>query len=163
MLMEGIEGSLIARLEQLPQPRRGWAASSLSHFGGVILVEDLLEAAEVANTYAPEHMIVDVEDARALLPLLRNAGEILIGPFSPISAANYAIGVPAALPTGSYAKVNSGLTARSFMKSTSIAQLSEEGLRSMAGAVSTLAAHEEFPAHAASLDARFSSERNGAA
>jgi len=145
---------IVPRLEALPEPRRGWAARSLSHFGGVILVEDLVQAAEVANTYAPEHMIVDVEQPDALLPRLENVGEILIGPWTPISAANYAVGVPAALPTGGYATLSSGLTARVFMKSTSLARVSEAGLRAMSDAVVTLARHEGFPAHAASIQAR---------
>ena len=60
--------------------------------GGVILVEDLAAAAAVANAYAPEHMIVAVEEPDAPLPALENVGEILIGPWTPISAANYAVG-----------------------------------------------------------------------
>jgi histidinol dehydrogenase len=153
-LVEDVASAVVRRLEALPEPRKGWAVSSLSRFGGVILVDDLTQAAEVANAYAPEHMLVDVEESEALLPELRNAGEILIGPWTPMSAANYAIGVPAALPTGGYAKLSSGLTAHAFMKSTSLARLTETGLRATADAVRTLARHESFPAHAASLEAR---------
>jgi histidinol dehydrogenase len=156
-LVREVERLIVGRMKALPEPRRGWAALSLTHFGGVILVDDLAQAAEVANEYAPEHMVVDVAEARGLLPQLRNAGEILIGPWTPISAANYAIGVPAALPTGGYAKVSSGLTAHSFMKSTSIAELDASALREMSEAVLTLARHEGFPAHAASLEARLAS------
>jgi histidinol dehydrogenase len=159
-LVEQIALRIAPRIAALPEPRRGWAERSLSHFGGVILVDGLDEAAEVSNAYAPEHMIIDVADPEALLGALVNAGEILIGPWSPVSAANYAIGVPAALPTGGYAKVSSGLTARAFMKSTSIARLSEDGLRAMSDAIVTLARHEGFPAHAASLEARLG-PRNG--
>jgi histidinol dehydrogenase len=153
-LVRDVERLIIGRMDALPEPRRGWAALSLTHFGGVILVDDLVEAAEVANEYAPEHMIVDVAEPQGLLPQLKNAGEILIGPWTPISAANYAIGVPAALPTGSYAKVSSGLTAHSFTKSSSIAELTASALRDVADAVLMLARHEGFPAHAASLEAR---------
>jgi histidinol dehydrogenase len=153
-LVERIALRIAPRLDALPEPRRGWAARSLSHFGGVIFVDDLGAAADVANAYAPEHMIVDVADPEPLLERLENVGEILVGPWSPISAANYAIGVPAALPTGGYAKLSSGLTARMFTKSTSIARVSEDGLRAMADAVVTLARHEDFPAHAASIEAR---------
>jgi histidinol dehydrogenase len=153
-LVHEIERRLVARLESLPEPRRGWAARSLSHYGGVLLVDDLDEAAELANEYAPEHMIVDVARPDALLAKLLNAGEVLVGPWTPISAANYAIGVPAALPTGGYAKVSSGLTAQSFMKSTSIARLSPDGLEAMRSSVLALAHHEGFPAHAASFVAR---------
>jgi histidinol dehydrogenase len=159
--VDEVAGRIGPRLAALPEPRRGWAARSLRHFGGVILVEDLEQAAEVANAYAPEHMIVDVEDPDALLPRLENVGEILIGPWTPISAANYSVGVPAALPTGGYATLSSGLTARVFMKSTSIARVSEGGLRAMSDAVVTLARHEDFPAHAASIEARLTPRDDG--
>jgi histidinol dehydrogenase len=106
-------------------------------------------------------MIVDVADPDALLRTLEHAGEILVGPWTPISAANYAIGVPAALPTGGYATLNSGLTAHTFMKSTSVARLSEEGLRAMSEAIVTLARYEAFPAHAASVEARFAPADDG--
>jgi histidinol dehydrogenase len=157
-LVEAIASHIVGRLAALPEPRRGWAANSLNHFGGVILFDDLAQAAKVANTYAAEHMIIDVADPDGLLPELTNAGEILVGPWTPISAANYVIGVPAALPTGGYATLSSGLTAHTFMKATSVARLNETGLESMADAIRTLANHEDFPAHAASLEARFADE-----
>ena len=160
-LVEQVAQRIVPRLAELPEPRRGWAGRALSHFGGVILVDDLVQAAEVANTYAPEHMIVDVADPDALLPTLEHAGEILVGPWTPISAANYAIGVPAALPTGGYATLNSGVTAHTFMKSTSVARLSEQGLRAMSAAIVTLARYEAFPAHAASVEARFAPADDG--
>lgn len=141
-------------LAALPEPRRGFARSSLTGYGGVIVVDDLAQAAEVANTHAPEHMVVDVADPEALLPLLVNAGEILVGPWTPISAANFAAGVPAALPTGGFAKVSSAITAHTFLKATSIARASREALADMAGCVLPLCEHEGFPGHAASYRVR---------
>ncbi len=153
-LVQAVEAFIVQRVAALPEPRRGWATLALSNYGGVIIVKDLAEAVAVANEYAPEHMIVDVEDPDSLLPELANAGEILVGPWTPISAANYAIGVPAALPTGGYAKVSSGLTALTFTKASSIARLTQQGLEDMSGCVLALARHEGFPAHAASFEAR---------
>lgn len=153
-LVQNLEGITTRRLAELPEPRQAWARSALTRFGGVILVDDLDEAVSVANEYAPEHMIVDVAAPDAVVPRLTAVGEILIGPWSPISAANFAIGVPAALPTGGYAKLSGGITARSFTKATSIAQLNETGLESMRQCVLELARHEGFPAHAASFLAR---------
>jgi histidinol dehydrogenase len=153
-LLQNLEGITKRRLAELPEPRQAWARSALTKFGGVILVDDLDEAVSVANEYAPEHMIVDVAAPEALVPRLTAVGEILIGPWTPISAANFAIGVPAALPTGGYAKLSGGITARSFTKATSIAQLNETGLESMTQCVLELARHEGFPAHAASFLAR---------
>lgn len=142
------------RLADLPEPRRSYARSSLTGYGGVILVDDLAQAAEVANAHAPEHMVVDVRDPDALLPLLVNAGEILVGPWTPISAANFAVGVPAALPTGGFAQVSSAITAHTFLKATSIARASRDALADMAGCVLPLCDHEGFPGHAASYRAR---------
>jgi histidinol dehydrogenase len=153
-LVQDLEGITMRRLAELPEPRQAWARGALTKFGGVILVDDLDEAVSVANEYAPEHMIVDVARPEALIPRLTAVGEILIGPWTPISAANFAIGVPAALPTGGYAKLSGGITARSFTKATSIAQLNEAGLESMTECVLELARHEGFPAHAASFLAR---------
>jgi histidinol dehydrogenase len=153
-LVGRVETLLAARLEALPEPRRGWARSSLTGYGGAFLVDDLEQAASLANEYAPEHMIVDVADPDALLPLLVNVGEVLVGPWTPISAANYAVGVPASLPTGGYAKLASAITARTFTKASSIARLDESGLRGLERCVLELARHEGFPAHAASFEAR---------
>ena len=71
-----------------------------------------------------------------------------------LSAANYMIGVPAALPTGAYARVTGGVTAETFLKKTSVAKLSGEALERMSEAVVALAEHEGFPAHAAAVRAR---------
>ena len=81
-----------------------------------MLVRDLEEAADVANLYAPEHLQIATADDEAVLAQLEHAGEILLGQWTPFSAANYTLGVPASLPTGRYARVSSGITARAFVK-----------------------------------------------
>ncbi|MFG6199701.1 histidinol dehydrogenase [Nonomuraea sp. JJY05] len=147
----GLTQAEVARqLAELPEPRRSYAARALGRNGGAILVRDLDEAAEVANALAPEHMQVVTADPGKLLPLLRNAGENLLGPWTPISAANFAIGCPAALPTSGYAKVCGGVNADVFRKRTAIAQADEQALIRMAPTIAALAGHEGFPAHAAS-------------
>jgi histidinol dehydrogenase len=95
-----------------------------------------------------------VRDEAAVLAALHHAGEILLGQWTPISAANYAIGVPAALPTGRFARVTSGITAEAFTKKTSIAKADERALARLAPTVLALAEHEGFPAHAAAVRAR---------
>ena len=81
-------------------------------------------------------------------------GEVLLGQSTPISAANYVVGVPAALPTGTFARVTGGVTAETFLKKMSIAKASPEALQRMSPAVLALADHEGFPAHAAAVRAR---------
>jgi histidinol dehydrogenase len=113
-----------------------------------------MQGVELANAYAPEHMQLVVRDEEAVLAVLRHAGEILLGQWTPISAANYVIGVPAALPTGRFARVTSGITAETFTKKTSIAKADERALARLAPTVLALAEHEGFPAHAAAVRAR---------
>ena len=78
-----------------------------------MLVDDLDEAVDVANRYAPEHLQVAVadDDVDAVVDAIVNAGEILIGQHTPFSAANFVIGCPASLPTSGFAHVSSGITA----------------------------------------------------
>jgi histidinol dehydrogenase len=161
-LLDAVQTHLARRLAQLPEPRRAYAAAALGN-GGAVLVADLAEGAMVANLWAPEHMQIAVRDEDAVLARLHHAGEILIGQWTPISAANYVAGVPAALPTGRFARVTSGITAQTFTKRTSIVRADERALRRMAPSILALAEHEGFPAHAAAVRVRFeqSDRQNG--
>jgi histidinol dehydrogenase len=147
----------VARLlEELPEPRKSYAVSSLGVNGGAILVRDLVEAAEVADTYAPEHMQIMVADTDGLLSQLHHAGEILVGPWTPISAANFIIGCPAALPTSGFAKVSGGVTVEAFRKRTAIARADRRALARMAPSIVAFTQHEGFPAHETSTKIRLS-------
>jgi histidinol dehydrogenase len=152
-LVERVEHEIERQLATLPEPRRSYAAAAVSDFGGVLLVDDLDEACAFANEYAPEHLQVATRDPETLLPKLDHAGEILLGQI-PFAAANYVLGVPATLPTGRFARQSSGVTARTFLKTSSIAGASPEALRRLAPAIVALADHEGFPAHAASIHVR---------
>jgi histidinol dehydrogenase len=111
-------------------------------------------AVDFAGAYAPEHLQVATRDPEATLARIAYAGEALLGQDSPVGAANFTIGVPATLPTGGFARINGGVTARTFMTVTSVAKLTPEGLASLARATVTLADHEGFPAHAAAMRIR---------
>jgi len=153
-LVEVTKEHLAQQLARLPEPRRSYATAALGVNGGAIIVADLHQGIEVANGYAPEHMQLVVRDEEAAVSALHHAGEILIGQSTPISAANYVIGVPAALPTGGFARVSSGVTAHTFTKKTSLAQADQAALARLAPTVLALAEHEGFPAHAAAVRAR---------
>jgi histidinol dehydrogenase len=142
------------QLAELPEPRRGYAASSLGVNGGAILVRDLAQAAEVANAYAPEHMQIAVRDEDAMLARLTNAGEILVGQWTPVSAANFIIGCPASLPTSGFAVVSSGITADAFRKRTAVARADQRSLTRMAPSITAFTQHEGFPAHEAAVRIR---------
>jgi histidinol dehydrogenase len=154
-LVQAAQAEIAAQLERLPEPRRGYAATGMA----AILVDDLDQAVEVANLYAVEHLQLVVRDEEAILDRLVHAGEILLGQHTPIAAANYVLGVPAALPTGRYARVSGGITAESFTKATSIARASAAAMQRLAPSALALAEHEGFPAHAAALRARMDGGR----
>lgn len=146
-LAHAVRGRVLGLLDRLPEPRRGYARDALTDLGGIVVVGDWDEALAFVNLYAPEHVLVHARDPWAAAHRIRHAGEILLGPHTPFSAANYAIGVPAALPTGGGARRESGVTVLSYLKATSIAELDREGLEKLRPVVEHLGSYEGFPAH----------------
>ncbi|HZL15510.1 MAG TPA: histidinol dehydrogenase [Verrucomicrobiae bacterium] len=147
-LAAALEPAVVAAIALLPEPRRTYATAVLGDLGGVLLFDTMDEAVAFANDYAPEHCQVATADTEATLRALRYAGEALLGQNTPIGASSYTIGIPATLPTGGYAQLNGGVTARTFQTTTSIARLSEAALAGLASPTTALADHEGFPAHA---------------
>ncbi len=141
-------------LAQLPAWRREFAEAALSQYGGAIIAGSMEEAVAFANLYAPEHLQIATQDPFATLQQIRNAGEILLGQHTPFSAGNYAIGVPAALPTSGFAHVASGVTVLSYVKVTSVAHLDEQGLATLRPVIERLGRYEDFPAHVLAVTAR---------
>jgi histidinol dehydrogenase len=139
---------------ELPEPRASYASAVFANYGGIILARDMAEAARIADAIAPEHLQIATADPLATLPLVHNAGEILLGQRTPFSAANYAIGANAVLPTGGKAKTFSALSVRDFLKYSSVASLTESGYNRLSDAVITLADYEGFPAHARAMRER---------
>src|ERR1019366_998006 len=128
-LVETIQHEVAARLAELPEPRRTYAADALGVNGGAIVVDDLEEAAAVVNAFGPEHLQLALRRPDEVLAHIRNAGEILIGQQTPFSSANYVLGCPASLPTSGFAKVSSGITADTFQKRTAIASMTADAMR----------------------------------
>lgn len=141
-------------LQRLPAQRRELAESALSRYGGAFVADTLDEAVAFVNVYAPEHLQIATRDPYATALLIRNAGEILLGQDTPFSAGNYAIGVPAALPTSGFARVASGVTVLSYLKATSVAGLSADGLERVRPVIERLGRYEDFPAHVLAVEAR---------
>lgn len=152
-LLAAVEVELAAQIAELPAPRNEYAALALQN-GGVVLVDSVEEGAEVANAYAPEHMQLVVRDEEAVLDLIVDAAEILLGQYTTVSMGNFALGCPASLPTSGYGKVSSGITAHAFRKKRAIAKATPDGLRALAPTVLAFAEHEGFPAHGRSVSIR---------
>ena len=149
-----VQARLPRYLAQLPAWRREFAASAMSRYGGAFVVDTVEEAVAFANLYAPEHLQIATRDPYATLQQIRNAGEILLGQDTPFSAGNYAIGVPAALPTSGFARVTSGVTVLSYLKATSVAHLDAGALDRVRSVIERLGQYEEFPAHVLAVRAR---------
>lgn len=122
------------------------ACKALRH-SRTFIAQNLNDAVEISNEYAPEHLIVQVENARALLPKLDNAGSIFLGAYSPESMGDYASGTNHVLPTYGYTKTYSSLGLADFSKRMTVQELSAEGFLALADAVEQMAAAELLTAH----------------
>lgn len=140
--------------EQLLLLERRSIASAALLQSRLIVVDSLDEAAEISNGYGPEHLILQVEDPRRLLQKIRNAGSVFLGPWSPESAGDYCSGTNHVLPTGGLARSFSGLSVEHYMRQMTVQELSEEGLRSIAGTITELARLEGLGAHAEAVTRR---------
>ena len=147
-LAEAVDAEVATQILALPELRAAYARSSLTVLGGVVLVPTIADAVAWTGEYAPEHLQIATRDPEADLARLTYAGEVLLGQDTPISAGNFSLGVPATLPTGGFAKINGGVTAKTFLTTMSVARLTEAGLASIATSITALADHEGFPAHA---------------
>jgi histidinol dehydrogenase len=129
-------------------------AKSLEH-SYAILVKDMDEAALFADRYAPEHLEINAADAQKISEKITNAGTIFIGGYAPVAAGDYASGENHVLPTGGSAKFSSALGVRDFLRSYSVQEISEKGLRNLAGTIETLAEAESLDAHSRAVKRRF--------
>jgi histidinol dehydrogenase len=145
-------------LDQLPPWRKKFCEDGLGSYGGILLTDSLQASLDFINDYAPEHLEILVADPFRLLGKIDNAGEILLGPHTPSSAATYAIGVNAVLPTGGFARSYSAVSVFDFLKRSTLAYLTPEGLEHVKETVTTLADYEDFPAHALAIRERSASE-----
>ncbi len=131
----------------MPEPQRGYLETNMAAYSGVILTRSLEESIEVSNLYAPEHVVLKVRNAESVLPKIINAGEILIGENSPSSLGNFGIGVNHVLPTGGMAHSYSCTSVWDYLKRTSLAKVTAQGLNALSPSVLAMADYEQFPAH----------------
>lgn len=127
-------------------PRSDVASQALSH-SSIVSVSGRDEAIKLSNMYAPEHLIVNVEDAEDWLPELDNAGSVFLGRWTPESVGDYASGTNHVLPTYGYARMYSGVSLESFQKSMTVQTLSKEGLKGLGPTVAHMADLEGLTAH----------------
>ncbi len=140
------------RLETLA--RRAIAVASWAQNGAVIVVGSLEQAAVLSNRIAPEHLELCVADPEALLPLIRHAGAIFMGAWTPEAIGDYVGGPNHVLPTARSARFSSGLSVLDFVKRTTIARMTPQALAVIGPAAERLARSEGLEAHGLSVRAR---------
>ena len=127
---------------------------SLLKYGKIILTENLDEAIEVSNEYAPEHLIIATKENEKVLKKIKNAGSIFLGNYSPVACGDYGSGTNHVLPTAGGARMYSGLSTEDFLKKPTVQTITKEGLEKLADTCIPIAEYEGFYAHADSIKSR---------
>lgn len=145
---EGIIEQVNAEIkEQLVHlPRKEIAEKALEH-SFAILLNSLKECMEFSNCYAPEHLIIAVDDTQKMINTITNAGSVFIGHYSCESAGDYASGTNHTLPTNGFARSYSGVSVDSFMKKITFQEITAEGIQNIGPAVERMAEAEGLSGH----------------
>jgi histidinol dehydrogenase len=159
---------LITTSEKLVEEVQGWLAKTaaaakrgeivmeaLEKYGFIIICNDMAEAVELANVFAPEHIEVMTRNPAQTAEKITSAGLILVGSYSPVALSDYASGTNHVLPTGGFGHAFSGLSALDFVRRVSIVESSREGLRSVRERVKVMTEAENLPNHYRAVEARF--------
>lgn len=142
------------QLERLP--RKEIAACSLEN-SKLILVNNMDEALELTNAYAPEHLIVETKNYQEVAERVVNAGSVFLGSLTPESAGDYASGTNHTLPTNGYAKAYSGVSLDSFIRKITFQEITPEGIRNIGPAIEEMAANERLDGHKNAVTVRLQS------
>ncbi|MFP5254397.1 MAG: histidinol dehydrogenase [Acidimicrobiia bacterium] len=135
-------------------PRRQHLEATLAEGGYAVLCDSPEQAMAVSNAIAPEHLELLVEDADALLPLVRHAGAVFCGPYAPASVGDYLAGPNHVLPTYGSARFSGALRVDDFLKHIHVVSMGAEGMAEVAEHVEALATYEGLDAHARSVRLR---------
>jgi histidinol dehydrogenase len=156
---------LVARVaEQLEKQLRDLARGkiarkSLEKNGVIVLARDLDQAFELANRYAPEHLVIASDAAETLLKRVANAGTVFLGHYTPVAVGDYLAGPNHVLPTGGTARFFSPLGVDDFLKRTAFVRFEPPKLRELGADVIRLAELEGFTGHGASVELRLAKIR----
>lgn len=138
-------------------PRKEFARNAIGN-SFALITETLEEAFKFSNRYAPEHLIIHLDNAAEYKKIITNAGSVFLGRYSPESVGDYASGTNHSLPTYGYARSFSGVTVESFMKSVSFQELTLEGLQRIGETVETLAEAEALMGHKNAVKVRLKND-----
>lgn len=155
-ILPEVEQELEAQLAVLP--RKEIAVKALANSKFVVLA-DIEQCMELVNEYAPEHLILCVEDYREQAKCVVNAGSVFLGNYSPESAGDYASGTNHTLPTNGYAKAYSGVNLDAFIKKITFQEISREGLGYLGRTIEIMAENEQLFAHKNAVTLRITNEK----
>jgi histidinol dehydrogenase len=146
------------RAQLLTLSRRTILQQSMAN-SRILIVPSLDDALAVSDSYAPEHLIIETRNPRALLERVQHAGSVFLGSWSPEPMGDYCSGTNHVLPTYGYARAYSGLSVQDFTRRMTVQELTGDGLRELGPTASTLARLEGLDAHAAAVDLRLAALR----
>lgn len=136
-------------------PRRELAEKAIQN-SYTVITKDLNDAIAFSNYYAPEHLIIESDHWKTLVPRILNAGSVFLGHLTPESAGDYASGTNHTLPTSGYARSYSGVSVDSFIKKITFQHITEQGLQHIGSTVEVLAELEGLQAHKHAISIRMS-------
>jgi histidinol dehydrogenase len=135
-------------------PRKLITEKAIAHYGVAIVTQNIEEAIQLSNQFAPEHLELEVEDPWSLLAQIRHAGAIFMGSSTPEAVGDYLAGPNHTLPTSGSARYASALGVETFMKHSSLIEYSPQALQKMAATIDLLATTEGLHSHAESVRLR---------
>jgi histidinol dehydrogenase len=151
-LAEKVQQEVVKQLEV--HPRRTLTEKAIAHYGIIIITDNLQQAAQLSNLFAPEHLELEIEDPWALVEEIRHAGAIFLGNSTPEAVGDYLAGPNHTLPTSGAARYASALGVETFMKYSSLIEYSPLALQKMSKAIQILAEAEGLPSHGDSIKFR---------
>ena len=135
-------------------PRKVLTEKAIAHYGLIVIVDSLEQAAELSNLFAPEHLELEIAEPWDLIGQIRHAGAIFIGNSTPEATGDYLAGPNHTLPTSGAARYASALGVETFMKHSSLIQYSAKALKNMSSTIQILAQAEGLPSHGDSVKFR---------
>lgn len=152
-----IQKAILDQVELLP--RKEIAKLALNH-ARFIVIDDKSKQLELINTYAPEHLILAVNNPQNLIAGIKNAGSVFLGNYTPESAGDYASGTNHTLPTSGYCKSYSGVNMDAFVKKITVQEISKDGLLDLGPTIEVLAEAEQLIGHKNAVSIRLKSLEN---
>jgi histidinol dehydrogenase len=158
---EGLAKAVAAKVEKrlASLARAGVARTSWERQGGIAVVDTIEDAIRLANEFAPEHLCLLVRDTERFLPLVRNAGVVLVGEYSVESIGDYTAGPSHVMPTMGNARFASPLGVQDFLKATAVISLERPSLEKLGGPAIAIAKAEGLTGHAEAIEVRLTRDK----